>query len=49
MGVAARKVQRTLKTRQIPLLALGAAFAFVLMMFNVPIVGGSSGHAVGAR
>ena len=46
--IAARKVKKTLKTKQIPLLALGAAFAFVIMMFNVPVVGGSTGHAVGA-
>jgi cobalt/nickel transport system permease protein len=46
--VAARKVRKTLKSRQIPLLALGAAFSFVIMMFNVPVVGGSTGHAVGA-
>jgi len=46
--VAAKKVKRTLKTKQIPLLALGAAFSFVIMMFNVPVVGGSTGHAVGA-
>jgi cobalt/nickel transport system permease protein len=46
--IAARKVQKTLKTKQIPLLALGAAFSFVIMMFNVPVVGGSTGHAVGA-
>jgi cobalt/nickel transport system permease protein len=46
--VAARRVKRTLKTKQIPLLALGAAFAFVIMMFNVPVLGGSTGHAVGA-
>ena len=47
-AVAARKVKRTLKTKQIPLLSLGAAFSFVIMMFNVPIIGGSTGHAVGA-
>ncbi len=29
------------------MLAVSAAFAFVIMMFNVPIPGGSSGHAVG--
>jgi cobalt/nickel transport system permease protein len=46
--IAARKVKKTLKTKQIPLLALGAAFSFVIMMFNVPVVGGSTGHAVGA-
>ena len=47
-AVAAVKVRRTLRTKQIPLLALGAAFSFVIMMFNVPVVGGSTGHAVGA-
>jgi len=45
--VAARKVKRSIKTKQIPLMALGAAFAFIIMMFNVPVVGGSTGHAVG--
>ncbi len=45
---AARKVRRTLRTRQIPLLALGAAFSFVIMMFNIPAPGGTTGHAVGA-
>jgi cobalt/nickel transport system permease protein len=47
-AIAARKIKRALKTRQIPLLALGSAFAFVIMMFNVPVLGGSTGHAVGA-
>jgi len=47
-AIAARKVKRTLKAKQIPLMALGAAFSFVIMMFNVPVVGGSTGHAVGA-
>jgi cobalt/nickel transport system permease protein len=47
-AIAARRVKRTLRTKQIPLLALGAAFSFVIMMFNVPVVGGSTGHAVGA-
>ena len=30
------------------MLALSAAFCFVIMMFNVPIPGGTTGHAVGA-
>jgi cobalt/nickel transport system permease protein len=47
-GVAAVKVKKTLKAKQVPLMALGAAFSFVIMMFNVPIAGGSTGHAVGA-
>lgn len=46
--VAGAKVKKTLKARQVPVLALGAAFSFAIMMFNVPVVGGSTGHAVGA-
>ena len=48
LALAARRVKRTLLSRQVPLLAIGAAFSFVIMMFNVPIPGGASGHAVGA-
>jgi cobalt/nickel transport system permease protein len=44
---ASRIVKKTLKARQVPYLAIGAAFSFVVMMFNVPIPGGSTGHAVG--
>ena len=44
---ASRSVQKRLKARQVPFLAIGAAFSFVIMMFNVPIPGGSTGHAVG--
>jgi cobalt/nickel transport system permease protein len=40
-------VRRTLQQRQVSFLALGAAFSFVVMMFNIPIPGGSTGHAVG--
>lgn len=45
--LSARKVQKTLHAKQIPLLALSAAFMFVIMMFNIPIPGGSTGHMVG--
>ncbi|HEX9022647.1 MAG TPA: cobalt transporter CbiM [Geobacteraceae bacterium] len=48
LAVAARKVKKTLRSRHVPLLALGAAFSFVIMMFNIPVPGGTSGHAVGA-
>ena len=47
-AVAARKLNKTLKSKQAPYLALGAAFSFVIMMFNVPIIGGTTGHATGA-
>jgi cobalt/nickel transport system permease protein len=48
LGIAARKVSKAIRSRHVPLLALGAAFSFVIMMFNVPIPGGTTGHAVGA-
>lgn len=47
-AIAARIVNKTLRLRQVPLLALGAAFSFLIMMFNVPIPGGTTGHAVGS-
>lgn len=47
-AAASKIVKKTLKARQVPLLAIAAAFSFVIMMFNVPIPGGTTGHAVGA-
>jgi len=41
-------LRKNLRTKQVPYLALAAAFSFVIMMFNVPIPGGSTGHAVGS-
>ncbi|OGW46186.1 MAG: cobalamin biosynthesis protein CbiM [Nitrospirae bacterium GWC2_57_9] len=46
-GYASWKLNRTLKSRQAPYLALGAAFSFVIMMFNIPVLGGTTGHATG--
>lgn len=46
--LASKIVKKTLRAKQVPLLAIGAAFSFVIMMFNVPIPGGSTGHATGA-
>ncbi|PIW66344.1 MAG: cobalamin biosynthesis protein CbiM, partial [Candidatus Omnitrophica bacterium CG12_big_fil_rev_8_21_14_0_65_43_15] len=47
-GLASKIVKKTLNAKQVPLLAIAAAFSFVIMMFNVPIPGGTTGHAVGA-
>ncbi len=47
-AVAFRKVKLRLGERRIPSLAMGAAFSFLIMMFNIPVAGGSSAHAVGA-
>ncbi len=45
-AVCARAVRRRLQTRQVPLLALGAAFCFTIMMFNIPALGGTTAHPV---
>ncbi|MHB9032053.1 MAG: cobalt transporter CbiM [Anaerolineae bacterium] len=46
--VGYQQLRKTANARSIPLIALLAAFSFVIMMFNVPLPGGTTGHAVGA-
>ena len=41
-------MKKELSTKQIPYLAMAAAFSFLIHMFNIPIPGGTTGHAVGA-
>ena len=45
--IAAHEVKKKLPAEKLPLLGAGAAFAFLAMMFNVPLPGGTTGHAVG--
>jgi len=45
-SLAANRVRRSLGTRQMPLLAFGAAFCFTIMMFNIPALGGTTAHPV---
>jgi len=45
--IALRRVKRMVATRMIPLLSVFAAFSFVVMMFNLPLPGGTTGHAIG--
>jgi cobalt/nickel transport system permease protein len=45
---AARRVNKIVKSRSVPLLGIGAAYCFLVMMFNVPIPDGTTAHAVGA-
>lgn len=42
-----RKVKETVPREKLPLLGVAAAFSFLAMMFNVPLPGGTTGHAVG--
>jgi len=46
--VAGRRVRKVVKNRYVPLVAMGAAYSFLVMMFNVPIPDGTTAHAVGA-
>lgn len=45
--VSLQKMKRRLNTQAVPLLSVFAAFSFVVMMFNLPLPGGTTGHAVG--
>ena len=45
--VGARKLNSVLNNRTVPLLAIFSAFSFTLMLFNVPVPGGTTAHAVG--
>lgn len=46
-AIALKRVKRLLNTRFVPLLSVFAAFSFVVMMFNIPLPGGTTGHAAG--
>ena len=45
--VALRRLRAVLHARTVPLISLFSAFSFVVMMFNLPLPGGTTGHAVG--
>ena len=42
-----KKVKAELPKEKIAMIGVGAAFSFLGMMFNVPLIGGTTGHAVG--
>ncbi len=48
LSIALKKMKRDVSARYIPYLAMAAAFSFLIQMFNIPIPGGTTGHAVGA-
>jgi cobalt/nickel transport system permease protein len=45
--VCLKRLKRVLFSRVVPLISVLAAFAFVVMMFNLPLPGGTTGHALG--
>ncbi len=46
-AVAIKKIKKLISSKNIPYLGVTAAFSFLIMMFNIPIPGGTTGHAVG--
>ncbi len=46
-AMATRRVKKVLNNRTVPLLAIFAAMSFTIMMFNVPVPGGTTAHGVG--
>ncbi|WP_297425848.1 cobalt transporter CbiM [Clostridium sp.] len=44
---ASAKVKAEVTRQKMPLLGVAAAFSFLIMMFNVPLPGGTTGHAIG--
>lgn len=45
--VALQRTKRLLNTQMLPLISVFAAASFIIMMFNLPLPGGTTGHAVG--
>jgi cobalt/nickel transport system permease protein len=46
-GLATQRVKRVLNNRTVPLLAIFSALSFTIMMFNIPVPGGTTAHGVG--
>jgi cobalt/nickel transport system permease protein len=46
-AIAVKKTEKKLDKKLVPYLGMAAAFSFLIMMFNIPIPGGTTGHAVG--
>ena len=48
VGYGIRMLNRKLDERRVPLLGIMGAFIFAAQMLNFPVVGGTSGHLIGA-
>jgi cobalt/nickel transport system permease protein len=48
VSIALKKIRHAISARNIPYLGMAAAFSFIIMMFNLPVPGGTTGHAVGS-
>ena len=48
VSYAVKEVNKTLKEKQVPLMGVLAAFIFAAQMLNFNVIGGTSGHLIGA-
>ena len=48
IAISVRRASRTFDERAIPLMGVTAAFIFAAQMINFPVLGGTSGHLLGA-
>lgn len=48
VGLALQVTHRTLPPSRVPLIGVASAFVFTAQMLNFPVVGGTSGHLIGA-
>jgi len=48
IGISVQRAGRSFDERAIPLMGVTAAFIFAAQMINFPVVGGTSGHLLGA-
>jgi cobalt/nickel transport system permease protein len=46
-SISVKKVTKELPKSKVTMMGVGAAFSFLGMMFNIPLPGGTTGHAVG--
>jgi cobalt/nickel transport system permease protein len=46
-AIATQRVKKVLNNRTVPLLAIFSALSFTIMMFNLPVPGGTTAHGVG--
>jgi cobalt/nickel transport system permease protein len=45
-AIAVKKVKEEVSEKKMPVLGISAAFTFLIMMFNVPVPGGTTAHAI---
>jgi cobalt/nickel transport system permease protein len=48
VGYAVRQASKTLEEKSVPIMGVMAAFIFAAQMLNFPVLGGTSGHLLGA-